>query len=71
MPTDITINDITGVTPFDLYVCNTGVTTCVYIDTISSLPHTFQVPLVIDGLPSYTLKVIDNDGCIKLLTLTV
>jgi len=70
MPTDITINDITGVTPFDIYVCNTGVTTCIYVDTISSLPYTFQVPLVIDGLSSYTLKVVDDDGCIKLLTLS-
>lgn len=73
MPTNITINDITGTTPFDIYICNSGLTTCIYVDTINntSFPYDFQIPSIIEGQLSYKLKVVDDDGCIKILTLTL
>ena len=46
MPIDITINDISGQTPFDIYVCNTGQTYCVYSATITSGYHTVTWGLI-------------------------
>ena len=36
-----------GVSPFDVYTCDTGYTTCVYIDTIVSgqIPYSFTIPV--------------------------
>ena len=60
MPTNITINNITGTTPFDIYICDDPITTCVYVDTITTLPYMFSVPIILDGQLSYNLKVIDE-----------
>lgn len=66
MPTNIHINSITGATPFNIYLCYSSNTSCVYIDTIpsSSLPYDFLVPSILEGELSYNLKVIDNNGCV-------
>ena len=73
MPTKITINDITGETPYDIYVCNNPITTCIYVDTIesTSLPYEFDVPCVMDSMVTFTLKTIDNVGCTDLKILTL
>ena len=66
MPIDITINNITGATPYDVYICDTGNTTCIFVNTINSgsLPYTFKVPLIFESLPGFNIKVIDNIDCI-------
>jgi hypothetical protein len=71
MPTVITINDISGTTPFDIYICDNPVTTCVYSDTITTFPKNIVIPTILSGLTSYNLKVIDDNGCesFKILTL--
>jgi len=71
MPTDITINDITGSTPFDVYLCDNPITTCFYVDTISSLPYTFEVPSILSSQTEFNLKVIDNNDCIITQTLII
>jgi len=72
MPTDITINDITGQTPYDVYLCDDPETTCIYIDTITSLdfPYTFNVPFPLEALTSFTLKVVDDNECVVEQILT-
>lgn len=70
MPTKITINNITGATPFDIYVCDNPITTCIYINTISTLPFEFDIPSIMENQNDYNLKVIDNENCITFLTLT-
>jgi hypothetical protein len=66
MPTFITINNITGSTPFDVYTCDSTYTTCVYISTITSsnIPYQFQLPFIQEGMTPIGVKVIDNNGCI-------
>ena len=66
MPTFITLNDITGSTPYDIYLCLSGGTPCYYIDTIESteLPFNFTVPTPISNYSYYCMRIIDNDGCI-------
>lgn len=65
MPTEITITSVSGATPFDVYICDDPITTCVYVDTITVayIPYTFNVPSILDGQTSYNLKVVDNNGC--------
>lgn len=65
MPTDITIIDITGQTPYDVYLCDDPITTCVYIDTITTgdIPYTFSVPVIFQSLSTLNLKVVDDDDC--------
>jgi len=65
MPVDITINGLTGLSPYDVYVCDNPNTICVYIDTINSgdLPYTFQVPEPWETMSSFTLQVTDSNGC--------
>jgi hypothetical protein len=65
MPIDITINNISGQTPFDVYVCSTGQTYCVYSATITSgdLPYTFEVPIPFLNSEGVNLRIIDDNDC--------
>ena len=73
MPTTITVSNITGSTPFDIYLCITGGTPCYYIASINSgdLPYSFSVPTPIQDLPGYDLRVTDSVGCIITGTTTI
>jgi len=71
MPIDITINNISGASPYDVYLCDNPVTFCVYIDTISSLPYLFEVPSVMSNDNNFNLKIVDNNGCISYQYLNV
>lgn len=70
MPTVITINDISGATPFDIYICDNPITTCVYSETITSFPTDIEIPFILANQSSYSLKVIDNNGCTSIKILT-
>ena len=65
MPKIVTINDISGTTPYNIYLCDNPVTLCVYIDTISTLPYSFEIPTLLTSQDDYTLKVEDDNGCIN------
>jgi hypothetical protein len=73
MPTDITINDITGQTPYDVYLCDNPLTTCIYINTITDgdIPYTFEVPVIMESQTTFTLKVIDDNECVVEEILTI
>lgn len=71
MPTDITINNISGASPYDIYLCDNPITVCVYISTISSLPYQFEVPGVLSNENDFNLKIVDNNGCTVYETLTI
>ncbi len=73
MPTNILINNISGATPFNVYLCDQSNVTCVYIDTIPtmSLPYNFQVPSIMEGQVSFNLKVIDNNGCTSISNILI
>ena len=64
MPTQITINNITGASPFNIYICDNPITICIYEETITSFPYLFNVPSIISEQSSVNLKVIDNNGCV-------
>lgn len=70
MPIDITINNLSGSSPYDIYLCDNPITTCIYIDTISSVPYQFTVPNLMINFNSFNLKMVDNNGCITNQILT-
>jgi hypothetical protein len=65
MGTNITITSITGISPYDVYVCDTGYTTCIYVSTINSgnLPYSFMIPSIFSSLTDFVVKVIDDNDC--------
>lgn len=65
MPVNLEISSITGVSPYNLYVCDTGFTFCVYISQITSgdLPYNITIPYVLESVPNLALKIVDDDGC--------
>jgi hypothetical protein len=63
MAVQVTINSITGQSPYDVYICQTGGTSCFYIATINSAPYVFDIPIPYDSSEAYMLKLIDNIGC--------
>jgi hypothetical protein len=71
MPKIITINDITGSDPFNIYLCDNPVTVCIYVDTISTFPYSFQIPTILESQDDFNLKVEDDNGCINYTILTL
>ena len=63
MAVQVTINSITGQSPYDLYICQSNGGNCFYITTISSTPYVFDIPSPYDTSPSYMLKVVDANNC--------
>jgi hypothetical protein len=63
MAIQVTISSITGESPYDIYICQTGGTSCFYMTTISSVPYIFDIPAPYNTSEAYMLKVIDNNGC--------
>jgi hypothetical protein len=64
MAIQVTINDITGATPYDIYICQGDGTGCFYMATIPTVPYVFDIPSPYDSSTQYMLKVIDNNGCV-------
>jgi hypothetical protein len=65
MATQITINSTTGTLPLNVWLCdscNVGAT-CVYLDTINSLPITLTIPATYESYVSYGIKFVDSLGC--------
>ena len=66
MAIEVTINSLTGTSPYDVYICQFDGTGCFYIDTITSgeFPYVFDVPSPYNSASAYCVKVIDNLGCV-------
>lgn len=63
MAIQVTIDSITGVTPYDVYICQADGTGCFYINTITSTPYIFDIPQPNDTASEYMLKIIDGQNC--------
>ena len=71
MAVQVTISNVTGQTPYDVYVCQTNGSSCFYITTTSIIPYVFDIPAPYNNLPAYMLKLIDGNNCIISGTTTV
>jgi hypothetical protein len=72
MPTQITISTLSGASPFDVYTCDTGYTSCIYIATIttSQVPYSFNLPFIQEGMSPFAVKVVDSNNCVVEQNLT-
>ena len=64
MAVQVTINGITGSSPFDIYVCQPNGSGCFYINTVNSTSYQFDIPEPYDTGLAYMLKIIDSQNCI-------
>ena len=66
MAVQVNINDITGSTPYQVFICQTGNTGCFFVSEITDndLRYVFDIPASYNNSDSYLFKVIDNFGCI-------
>jgi hypothetical protein len=64
MPINVNITNITGSSPFNIYICQPNGSGCVYMDSTSTIPYSFEIPYPYDQYSSYLLKVIDANNCV-------
>jgi len=62
----ITIDGITGQSPYNVYVCQSDGTGCFFINQITSgeIPYTFNIPSPYDQSTEYMVKIVDGLGCV-------
>jgi len=60
----VTINSVTGHTPYDVYICQSNGSNCFYMTTTSTIPYQFDIPEPYNNATSYMLKLIDANGCV-------
>jgi hypothetical protein len=65
MAIQVTINGITGQSPYDIYICQSNGTGCFYISTTSVVtPYVFDIPAPYNNSVAYMLKLIYSNNCI-------
>ena len=66
MSQQVTITSITANTPVSIYYCNVlQVPDCVFVDTVSSFPYSFEVLSPYDET-DFTIKIIDSESCVDI-----
>jgi hypothetical protein len=60
----VTVNGITGSSPYNIYICQSGGTGCFYITGTTETSFSFDIPTPYDNQSSYMLKVVDAVGCV-------
>jgi hypothetical protein len=63
MPTNIVISGVTGQSPFNVYVCDDLLTNCSWVSTFTSIPFSFELPMLYLGETNFAVKLIDFNGC--------
>jgi len=58
----VSINGITGQSPFDIYLCQSSLNDCIFVETISTTTSSFDIPKPFDNNNQYILKVIDGNN---------
>jgi hypothetical protein len=64
MSLQVTINSISGQTPYDVFICQSSGVGCIYISRIENAPYSFNIPSPYDNESEYMLKLIDSNNCI-------
>lgn len=63
MAIEVNITNITGQTPFDIYICQGDGTGCIYMKRINTTSDTFTIPAAFGVSTSYLLKIVDGNNC--------
>ena len=60
----ITINTLTGVPPYDIYVCDINQITCVLsLSAVTTAPVSVPIPSIFNNSPLIIIKIIDAASC--------
>jgi hypothetical protein len=59
----VTINNITGSSPYNIYVCDSNQENCFWISIIDTLPYNFIIPPPYDIMNEFCIKVVDSNAC--------
>lgn len=70
MPNKVQINNLSGASPFNIYVCDATITYCFFVQTIAAAPYTFDVPFPLEDTTPIILKIIDANNCEKIYLLS-
>lgn len=60
---EISITDIVGEAPFNVYLCDDQENGCMWISSTNDDNYTFVVPPPFNGLAEVCIKVIDGNDC--------
>lgn len=63
MSQQVTILSVTANTPVDVYYCDSFSANCVFVDSVTVFPYTFDVPPPYDET-NIVIKIIDNEVCV-------
>lgn len=63
MSQQVTILSVTANTPVDVYYCDSFSANCVFVDSVTVFPYTFDVPPPYDET-NIVIKIIDNEACV-------
>ena len=63
MPVQVTISSLSGTPNYDVYVCNSGGTSCTYVTTITGPSAVINVPPLLNNDLNICVKIIDAVGC--------
>ena len=66
----VNIESVTGNTPVDIYVCDSGGGSCLYIATVAVFPYQFEVDDTY-ATTNFIVKIIDTAGCVDEVTILV
>lgn len=67
------IIEITGVTngvgPYDIYLCDSGLTGCFYVSGVTTIPPTITIDSdnFFPGVDTLKIKIVDNTGCVDII----
>ena len=64
MSQEVTITSVTANTPVEIYYCDSTGGSCVYVQTVSTFPYTFNVPSPYD-LTDFVIKIVDTQGFVS------
>lgn len=70
MSLQISIDGLSGTSPYNIWICDNPETTCIYITTIDSAPITFDVPPALIYQNDWLVKSIDSNNCVSTIILT-
>jgi len=59
-----------GNSPYDIYACDITNTYCYLISGSTTFPITFNLPIPLNGVDEFMVKVIDTNGCERFKILS-
>jgi hypothetical protein len=70
MPINVQIESVTGNTPVNIYVCDSGGLSCTYIATVAVFPYQFEVDDTY-ALGDFIVKIIDDAACEDIVSILI